>query len=93
MPVTDCRSLVSSTPFLIRRDWLPAMEARRRQDSWRRHVVRCRACRSAVDGRVCRQRRPESGLTVLDQHNAVFKVPARLAANQSNPVLKALLHS
>ncbi len=30
-------------------------------------------------------------LKVLDQHNAVFRVPERLAANQRNPLAKALL--
>jgi glycosyltransferase involved in cell wall biosynthesis len=31
------------------------------------------------------------GLKVLDQHNAVFKVPERLAENQRNPILQTLL--
>ena len=31
-------------------------------------------------------------LRILDQHNAVFKVPERMAMNQRNPALRALLN-
>lgn len=82
-------SLVSTTPFLIRRDWLPAMDARRRQvmASRRFDAVHADQLWMAAYAPAA----PGSALRVLDQHNAVFKVPARLAANQSNPVIRTLL--
>ncbi len=82
-------SLASRTPFLIRRDRAPAMD-RRRQALGRRHAFdavhadQLWMAPYAHGG-------TETGLTVLDQHNAVFKVPARLAEHQSNPVLRSLL--
>jgi hypothetical protein len=83
-------SLVSSTPFLIRRDWLSAMDDRRRLLFARQsfdavHADQLWMAAYATGG-------TQVGLKVLDQHNAVFKVPARMAANQSNPVLKAMLN-
>jgi glycosyltransferase involved in cell wall biosynthesis len=83
------RSLVSSTPFLIRRDWLPAMDERRRQLMAGRAFDAVHADQLWMAAYVPRER--GAALRVLDQHNAVFKVPARLAANQSNPVLRSLL--
>jgi len=82
-------SLVSSTPFLIRRDRAPAMDCRR-QELGRRHAF------DAVHADQLwmapyAHAGTEAGLTVLDQHNAVFKVPARLAEHQANPVLRSLL--
>jgi polysaccharide biosynthesis protein PslH len=35
---------------------------------------------------------PPVGMRVLDQHNAVFQVPRRMAEQQRNPVIRRLLH-
>lgn len=82
-------SLVSDTPFLIRRDRRPEMDAR---------LARVLACGGfdafhadqlwmAPLGELC----GGVGLKVLDQHNAVFKVPERMAEHHSNPVARGLL--
>jgi len=83
------RSLASATPFLVLRDQLAPMDDRVRQVVQRRsfdalHVDQLWMAPYATH---C------AGVPfkVLDQHNAVFKVPERLAANQRNPLLKALL--
>jgi glycosyltransferase involved in cell wall biosynthesis len=83
------RSLVSPVPFLVLRDQFPAMEtclqrAMTRQSFDALHVDQLWMAPYAA-------RCARGPLRVLDQHNAVFKVPARLAISQRNPVVKALL--
>lgn len=83
------RSVFSDTPFLILRDRVPAMDARVQRvlasGSWDAvHADQLWMAPYAA--------RVSNGLLkVLDQHNAVFRVPERLAVNQRNPVLKGLL--
>lgn len=90
------RSLASDTPFLIARDWVPAMAARVREltlrnplfdvahaDQLWRAPYALLARQSAGDGR--------ESVAVLDQHNAVFQIPQRLAQQESNPFKRALL--
>lgn len=82
-------SLVSQTPFLIRRDRRPEMDTR---------IARLLAAGSfdafhadqlwmAPLADLC----GTVGLKVLDQHNAVFKVPERLASHHPNPAARVLL--
>jgi glycosyltransferase involved in cell wall biosynthesis len=83
------RSLASATPFLVLRDQRKAMDERVRQ-------VMARGSFDAVHADQLwmapyAARCAGIGLKVLDQHNAVFKVPDRLAANQRNPAARALL--
>lgn len=83
------RSLVSATPFLVLRDQLAPMDDLVRQVAGRRsfdalHVDQLWMAPYAA-------RCAGVPFKVLDQHNAVFKVPERLAATQRNPLLKALL--
>jgi glycosyltransferase involved in cell wall biosynthesis len=81
-------SLASNTPFLVLRDQIQAMDDRLRRLSERSfdavhvdqlwmapYVHRCAGI----------------ALRVLDQHNAVFRVPERLAANRTNPLVRTLL--
>ncbi len=88
------RSLVDGRPFLIARDdvanmqrQLAALVAERPPDVihadqlWMAPYALAAA--AATPGR-----RPA---TVLDQHNAVFQVPARMAGNTRNPLTRALL--
>ena len=82
------RSLGSKTPFLIRRDWVPAMEDRRQQLMAHRGFDAVHADQLWMAPYAAAS---EVELTVLDQHNAVFKVPERMASNQSNPLARWLL--
>lgn len=83
------RSLLSSTPFLILRDQLPEM--RQRVD----HVLASRSFDALHADQLWMApyalRCPTVPVKVLDQHNAVFKVPQRLARHQPNPWLRALV--
>ncbi|HUW15762.1 MAG TPA: glycosyltransferase family 4 protein, partial [Actinomycetes bacterium] len=83
------QSLVSTMPFLILRDQSSAMDAclRRVTTGQTFDAVHADQLWMAPFAERCQG----VSLRVLDQHNAVFKVPARLAANQPNPVLRALL--
>jgi len=81
-------SFIGGTPFLIQRDQIPAMSARLRQmlTSNSFDAVHADQLWMAPYAASC-----DVGLKVLDQHNAVFKVPERLAQHHPNPVVKALL--
>lgn len=83
------RSLVSATPFLILRDQFGAMDDRLRQVIGRRSCDALHADQLWMAPYAARCR--EVPFKVLDQHNAVFKVPERMAANERNPLLRALL--
>jgi glycosyltransferase involved in cell wall biosynthesis len=84
-------SLLTRTPFLVLRDYLPAM---------RQAISRLAAARSfdalhadqlwmAPYGM---QRDVAVGMRVLDQHNAVFQVPRRMADQYRNPIARMLLN-
>ncbi len=88
----DVRDLVasvgSSTPFLIRRDRSAAMTERLGS------LARCRTFDALHADQLWMApyaARLQVGLRVLDQHNAVFRVPERLARNQSNGLLRYAL--
>ena len=90
------RSLISSTPFLIARDWVPGMvelisqllsqsdyfDVIHADQLWMAPYALL-AQRSAVTG-------PRPAV-VLDQHNAVFQIPRRLAQHENNRLKRALL--
>jgi polysaccharide biosynthesis protein PslH len=82
-------SLASATPFLIRRDRVPEMSrtvaAVVDQRSW--DAVHADQLWMAPYAAAC----PPGPMKVLDQHNAVFRVPERWAANHPNPVFRPLL--
>jgi glycosyltransferase involved in cell wall biosynthesis len=82
-------SSMSTVPFLIRRDQRSEMTARvaavaRRGRFDAVHADQLWMAPYAV---AC----PEVPCRVLDQHNAVFRVPQRLAEGSANPVARALL--
>jgi glycosyltransferase involved in cell wall biosynthesis len=83
------KSTLSDRPFLILRDQIPAMDERVRRvlesSSW--DAVHADQLWMAPYAARC----ADGPLKVLDQHNAVFRVPERLAANQRNPVVRLLL--
>lgn len=84
------RSLCTRQPFLVLRDDLPAM----------RHTIKRVAGAKSFDALHADQlwMAPYGlqddagvGLKVLDQHNAVFQVPRRMAEHHRNPAIRALL--
>lgn len=94
------RSLVSDTPFLIARDWVPQMadtvrqmvNGMRRIEDHRQPFDVAHADQLWMAPYALLARSPQSNLQlVLDQHNAVYMIPARLAEGERNPVRRALL--
>jgi polysaccharide biosynthesis protein PslH len=83
------RSLASSMPFLILRDQIPAMFERLNGLVEGRHfdAVHADQLWMATYAAAC----STVPLKVLDQHNAVFRVPERLAEHQANPLLRAAM--
>jgi glycosyltransferase involved in cell wall biosynthesis len=85
------RSLVGSTPFLIQRDQVTAMWERLRQITRDKtfdalHLDQLWMAPYGMNG-------VTAGLRVLDQHNAVFMVPRRMAEYERNPIARALLRN
>lgn len=82
-------SLLSPLPFLIRRDRQRRMVERLAQlvgdESF--DAVHADQLWMAPYAEACR----DIPFKVLDQHNAVFRVPQRLAAGHTNPVMRMLL--
>lgn len=82
-------SLVSETPFLIRRDRQPRMTGTItglvRRGTF--DAVHADQLWMAPYAAACR----DIPFKVLDQHNAVFRVPQQLASGQRNPIMRALL--
>jgi glycosyltransferase involved in cell wall biosynthesis len=84
------RSLATGEPFLVLRDDLPQM----------RRAIQRVAGATSFDALHADQLwmapygmtgDPEVGMRVLDQHNAVFQVPRRMAEHHANPVIRTLL--
>ena len=84
------RSLVSNTPFLILRDEFPAMNGclRRVMSGRSFDAIHADQLWMAPYALRCEG----VGLKVLDQHNAVYRVPQRLAMHERNPLVRRLLH-
>ncbi len=92
------RSLLGRWPFMVRRDWIPEMvrQVDRQVQSGEYdavHADQLWMAPYALRGQAISQRIHGKSLrTVLDQHNAVFQIPMRLAHHQPNPLLRGLLH-
>lgn len=86
------QSLVTGQPFLIVRDQIAAMTGKVRQlaASERFDVVHADQLWMAQYALAARAASPGSKL-VLDQHNAVYLIPQRLAGDEANPLLKRFL--
>ncbi|MCX6044217.1 MAG: glycosyltransferase family 4 protein [Chloroflexi bacterium] len=93
------QSLISGEPFIIARDWAPAMakliaklicgperfDAIHADQLWMApYALYARACARKSAG-------APSPSIVLDQHNAVYMIPQRLATTEGNPLKRALL--
>jgi glycosyltransferase involved in cell wall biosynthesis len=96
------RSLASNTPFLIARDWVPEMADRTSHIADRNsqfdvmHADQLWMAPYALraTGRQGERERGSAGkrpMLVLDQHNAVYLIPQRLALHEPNPLKRALL--
>ncbi|MCC9076798.1 glycosyltransferase family 4 protein [Litorilinea aerophila] len=90
------RSLAGPTPFLIARDWVPAMAQTLDR------VVQAEGPFDAVHADqlwmapyalgIAEQAHPPGSIRrVLDQHNAVFLIPGRMAAGEGNPLKRVLM--
>lgn len=89
------RSLVDPRPFLILRDWRPEFAARlgallqaNAYDAI--HADQLWMAAYALWARDA-HRGPHEIHTILDQHNAVFQIPRRLAHHESNPLKRLVL--
>lgn len=87
------RSLLANQPFLIARDHVPAMYRAIHDLTGREtfdviHADQLWMAPYALAAKQFSHQRPR---TVLDQHNAVYLIPKRMAAQASNPLFKAFL--
>ncbi|MBK8045650.1 MAG: hypothetical protein IPK16_00080 [Anaerolineales bacterium] len=96
------RSLPSNKPFLIGRDWIPAMATQVQhhltQGNHPIDAVHADQLWMAPYALWARQVQDADRLSspgkvrlVLDQHNAVFQIPRRLAEHERNPIKRSLL--
>ncbi|MEW5868445.1 MAG: glycosyltransferase family 4 protein [Chloroflexota bacterium] len=90
------RSLRNGIPFLITRDWMPAMVQRIRelvsQQSFDYiHADQFWMAPYALKAHQEAQRKGKHPVVVLDQHNAMFLIPQRMAANTRDLLARGLL--
>jgi polysaccharide biosynthesis protein PslH len=83
------RSILTGMPFLVLRDHVAAMRRKVDEIAGRmsfdaQHLDQLWMAPYGLGG-------VRAGRTVLDQHNAVFMVPRRMAERQRNPIGRALL--
>ncbi len=84
------RSVLTGMPFLVLRDHVAAMRRKLEEIAGRtsfdaQHLDQLWMAPYGLGG-------VQAGRTVLDQHNAVFMIPRRMAERQRNPIARALLH-
>jgi glycosyltransferase involved in cell wall biosynthesis len=82
-------SLFSVTPFLVLRDQLPSMQQKLEKIMGSRSFDALHADQLWMAPYSMKCQGPP--LKVLDQHNAVFKVPQRMAEHERNPLMRAFL--
>ncbi len=90
------RSLLRGQPFLIVRDQVPAMyqllqELLAQQQYDVIHADQLWMAQYALDARNYCQRQGVRPRLILDQHNAVYLIPERMAAGSANPLVRLLL--
>jgi len=91
------QALVSGQPFLVARDRIPGMARVLRsvvsgsQSFDAIHADQLWMAPYALFARDCAGERQQKPLTVLDQHNAVFNIPGRLAESEGNFLRRRLL--
>jgi glycosyltransferase involved in cell wall biosynthesis len=90
------KSLLSDMPFLVTRDRVPGMEAALRGiiSEERYDAVHADQLWMAAYALYARQSAEQNGYQpglILDQHNAVHLIPARMAQNSANPLIRQIL--
>jgi glycosyltransferase involved in cell wall biosynthesis len=88
------RSLVTGEPFLIVRDWRDEMLAAIESAFASARFDAIHADQLAMANFALRGRQSATGApvrVVLDQHNAVYQIPLRLAQSEGNPLKRTLL--
>jgi glycosyltransferase involved in cell wall biosynthesis len=99
------RSLANGAPFLIARDWVPAMAALigdqldgadfdviHADQLWMApYALYAKSQISNLRASVPSVRGSKIPRLVLDQHNAVYKIPARMAETERNPLKRGLM--
>ena len=89
------RSLVNGSPFLIARDWVPEMAKMINEQLTITRFDGVHADQLWMAPYALLARKPQRDdrrpRLVLDQHNAVYLVPARMAENEPDPLKRALL--
>jgi glycosyltransferase involved in cell wall biosynthesis len=86
------QSLLTRQPFLIIRDQIPAMRAKIRQlvKSEKIDIIHADQLWMAQYALIAKKESPQAKL-ILDQHNAVYLIPRRLAEADSNPLKRLFL--
>jgi glycosyltransferase involved in cell wall biosynthesis len=86
------QSLLTQQPFLIIRDQIPAMNVKIQQlaQSEQFEVIHADQLWMAQYALAAKRVSPQSKL-ILDQHNAVYLIPRRLAEADSNPIKQRFL--
>lgn len=86
------QSFLSQRPFLIVRDQIPAMYAKIHQlvASQQFDIIHADQLWMAQYALAARPKAPKARL-ILDQHNAVYLIPRRLAEADSNPIKRRFL--
>lgn len=88
------RSLLNGEPFIIARDWNPHMVRTLRQvvaEEGPFDAVHADQLWMAPYAQLVDQWQERATRLVLDQHNAVFMIPGRMAGDGANPLKKQLL--
>lgn len=89
------KSLMTNQPFIIVRDWVQSM-ADLLANLCAEHpgfdAIHADQLWMAPYALWARRHQPETPRLTLDQHNAVYLIPQRMAEGETNPVKRALLH-
>ena len=85
-------SLIQGQPFLIGRDWSPAMaELVRDLNTGTFDVVHADQLWMAPYALLTQSHATNAPTLVLDAHNAVFQIPQRMSATSHNPIVRLML--
>ena len=94
--VSAFKSLVNGEPFLITRDSILEMEEKlaelvKRENFDAIHADQLWMAPYAIKGLKAAAKIGQTPMIVLDQHNAVFMIPQRMADSTRNPLIKMWL--
>ncbi len=84
-------SVIQGQPFLIGRDWSPAMAGLVRDLTDTFDVIHADQLWMAPYALLAESYAKNAPTLVLDAHNAVFQIPQRMAARSHNPLIRLIL--